>query len=160
MTHPTDDELEAMAVDMMFFQPGETSDQAAAMLRACKGRVRGLPRSDGDGGWTLPMELLQDLEREVMAQGWDGCTAEVTEIIALSVERRILYALDTAPDHSEWNAAIQSAIDACTNVIKSYDVMDETGTKYLPMKTQKAAKGMVSIAREDIGKLKKGPPHD
>ena len=36
MTHPTDDELEAMAVDMMFFQPGETSDQAAAMLRACK----------------------------------------------------------------------------------------------------------------------------
>ena len=111
MTHPTDDELEAMAVDMMFFQPGETSDQAAAMLRACKGRVRGLPRSDGDGGWTLPMELLQDLEREVMAQGWDGCTAEVTEIIALSVERRILYALDTAPDHSEWNAAIESAKD-------------------------------------------------
>ena len=51
-------------------------------------------------------------------------------------------------------------MDACTNVIKSYDVMDETGTKYLPMKTQKAAKGMVSIAREDIGKLKKGQTNE
>ena len=37
MTHPTDDELEAMAVYLEFFQPGETSDQAADMLRACKG---------------------------------------------------------------------------------------------------------------------------
>ena len=61
-----------------------------------------------------------------------------------------------APDHAEWDAAIEAAANACTNVIKSYEVMDATGTKYLPMKTQKAAKGMVSIAREDIRQLKKG----
>lgn len=56
-----------------------------------------LPRSDGDGGWTLPLELLQELAREVAADGWDHPTAEVVQIIALSVERRLLEAatLDT-----------------------------------------------------------------
>ena len=120
MTRPTDDELEAMAVrleamprpsmiDALKFCPHE----AAAMLRACKGRVKPLPRGDGDGGWTLPVELLSDLEREVIADGWDGCTAEVTEIIALSVERRILAALEPAPDHAEWDAALEAAAKKC-----------------------------------------------
>ena len=105
MTHPTDDELEAMAVTMADY----CLHDVAAMLRAVKGRAKPLPRGDGEGGWTLPMELLADLEREVIADGWDGCTAEVTEIIALSVERRILAALEPAPDHSEWDAAIEAA---------------------------------------------------
>ena len=36
VNRPTDEELESMAVDLVFFQPGETSELAAAMLRACK----------------------------------------------------------------------------------------------------------------------------
>lgn len=47
----------------------------------------------------------------------------------------------------------EAAIEACSNVIKNYDVMDASGTKYLPLKTQKAAKGLVAIAREDISAI-------
>jgi hypothetical protein len=50
-------------------------------------------------------------------------------------------------------AALEAAAEVCTSVIKNYDVMDASGQNYLPMKTQKAAKGMVSIAREDIRAL-------
>ena len=49
--------------------------------------------------------------------------------------------------------AYKDAGDVCTSTIKDYDVMDATGTKYLPVATQKAAKGMVAIAREDIRSL-------
>jgi hypothetical protein len=66
-------------------------------------------------------------------------------------DKRILAALEPTPGYLEgWNDAREAAVEACTNVIKNYDVMDGTGTKYLPIKTQKAAKDMVSIAREDI----------
>ena len=95
MSRPTDDELEAMAVDLVFFHPGETSELAAAMLRAMKGRaVKPLPRGDGDGegGWTLPVELLAEIRDEVYANEWDAPCAEVIEIIALSVEARVLAA--------------------------------------------------------------------
>ena len=99
-----------------------------------------------------------DAELEAMAR-------DVERYESLNVRKRaaaMLRACKTgdALDHAEWDTAIEAAAEACTNVIKSYDVMDATGTKYLPMTTQKAAKGMVSIAREDIWKLKKGPNHD
>ena len=122
MTHPTDDELEAMAVrleDGRVCSPAQNSCrngywmlEAAAMLRACKGRaVKPLPRGDGEGGWTLPVELLAEIRDEVYANEWDAPCAEIIEIIALSTEARILSALERAPDHSEWNAAIEAAVD-------------------------------------------------
>jgi hypothetical protein len=55
------------------------------------------------------------------------------------------------------NDALQEAADVCTVVIKEYDVMKPNGTTYEPLKVQKAAKGMVSIARQDIKALKDNP---
>ena len=43
-----------------------------------------------------------------------------------------------------------AAAEACTDIIKKYDVMKPDGVTYEPMRVQRAAKGMVSIAREDI----------
>ena len=53
--------------------------------------------------------------------------------------------------------AIQEAADACTNVIKKYDVMKPDGKTYESLKMQKAAKGMVSLARRDIEALASKP---
>jgi hypothetical protein len=53
--------------------------------------------------------------------------------------------LATARADALWKAA-----EACTNVIKNYDVMKPDGITYEPMRVQKAAKYMVSIARQDI----------
>ena len=128
----TDDELEVMARK---FEQDHWFD-AAAMLRACKGRVRPLPRGDGEGGWTLPMELLAEIRDEVYANEWDAPCAEVIEIIALSTEARILAALDPVPDHAEWDAAIEAA----AKVAQSY------GCCHVPQE----------IA-EEIRALKKGP---
>jgi len=49
--------------------------------------------------------------------------------------------------------AYEAAASSCTNVIKNYDVMKPDGTTYEPIRVQKAAKGMVSLARQDIRAL-------
>ena len=114
MTRPTDDELEAMAARL--YSDGDSEPVhplfygAAAMLRACKGRVKRLPRGDGEGGWTLSTTLLAEIRDEVYANEWDAPCAEVIEVIALSVEHRILAAIDPAPDQGEWDAAIEAAV--------------------------------------------------
>ena len=157
MTHPNDDELIERATQVIEGNDKRTvilsRDEAAALLRACKGRVRGLPRSDGDGGWTLPMDLLQDLDREVRSDGWDGCTAEVTEIIALSVERRILSALEPAPDHEQWNAAIEAA-KAVVRLVKEDCFAPMTRTR------EEAFSAACEEVGRQIDKLKKGPDHE
>jgi peptide subunit release factor 1 (eRF1) len=45
---------------------------------------------------------------------------------------------------------LRRAVEICTYVIKNYDVMKPCGTVYESLKVQKAAKGMVSLARQDI----------
>jgi hypothetical protein len=45
---------------------------------------------------------------------------------------------------------LERASEMCTYVIKNYDVMKPCGHIYESLKVQKAAKGMVSIVREDI----------
>ena len=64
----------------------------------------------------------------------------------------------TAVKDAEWNAAIEAAAKACTTVIKDYDVMTPCGNKYEPIKVQRAAKGMVSLARQDIRALRRAAP--
>lgn len=54
--------------------------------------------------------------------------------------------------------ALREAAEICTNVIKSYDVMEPGKPgQYASLKTQKAAKGMVSLARQDIEALIEAP---
>jgi hypothetical protein len=55
------------------------------------------------------------------------------------------------------NDALDEAADVCTLVIKEYDVMKPNGTTCEPLRVQNAAKGMVSIARQDIEALKAKP---
>ena len=93
MTHPTDDELEAMAVrleDGRVCSPAQNSCrngylllEAAAMLRACKGRD----------------------DRSIC----DYCDETDPEIQAACFAKQCGIALEPAPDHSEWNAAIEAA---------------------------------------------------
>ena len=45
---------------------------------------------------------------------------------------------------------VRAAAEACTNVMKSYDVLKADGKTYEPMRVQKAAKSMVGLTREDI----------
>jgi hypothetical protein len=61
----------------------------------------------------------------------------------------------TRTDHSQAliAAAYEAAEAACTYVIKNYNVMKPDGTTYESLKVQKAATGMVSLAREDIREL-------
>ncbi|WP_288927250.1 hypothetical protein [uncultured Maritimibacter sp.] len=53
--------------------------------------------------------------------------------------------------------AYERAAEICTNVIKNYDVMKPDRETYEPPRVQKAAKGMVSLAREDIRALATSP---
>lgn len=48
---------------------------------------------------------------------------------------------------------LKEAEEICTNIIKNYDVMKPDGKTYEPLRVQRAAKGMVKLAREDIRAL-------
>ena len=115
MTHPTDDELEAMArfveVCIRNGHHPELAD-AAAMLRACKGR-----------GWQ-PMEnapifgkvLRYDPRRrkgeqvfECPADGGFWRHEKIPGMWRHMPEPPGSDALDPAPDHTDWNAAIEAA---------------------------------------------------
>ena len=130
MTRPTDDELEAMAGDMMFFQPGETSDQAAAMLRACKGRGRVKPlvweQARDGAGWHhhLTIAYCPLFEKRFYAE-----YPEKQARIDAAREARILAALEPAPDHSEWNAALEAAAKAAEQYLD--DQIDAKGIRAL-----------------------------
>lgn len=72
-------------------------------------------------------------------------------------ERRILSAI-TIRSEAEIRAderakVVADAVACCTDVIKNYDAMKPDGVTYEPMRVQKVAKGMVSIARQDIRAL-------
>ena len=112
MTRPTDEELEAMAVEL---ECDHWLD-AAAMLRACKGRVRVRPLewvdlyrdgsryevSSGDPlGYTDSIHGLQDGTYHSHFGAFPTLEAAKTAAQA-DYERRVLAALKPAPDHGEW----------------------------------------------------------
>ena len=165
MTHPTDDELEAMAArleDGRVCSPAQNSCrngylmlEAAAMLRACKGRVKRLPRTDGEGGWTLPVELLAEIRDEVYANEWDAPCAEVIEIIAISTETRILAALEPAPDHAEWDAAIEAAANASDDYAALCRENREAGADWISLSQEShdPRVGLSAADREELDRL-------
>ena len=156
MTHPTDEELEAMA---KYHEWLRGDSQTATMLLACKGRVNRLPRTDGEGGWTLPVELLAEIRDEVYASEWDAPCAEIIEIIALSAEARILSALEPAPDHAEWEAAIDAAAQICEAEAKYRlkQIEDTATTDRDQILRWTAGKVQTEVLAKKIRALKKGP---
>ena len=51
----------------------------------------------------------------------------------------------------------EDAIEVCTRLINDFDVMKPDGVTYESAKVQRAAKGMVSLARQDIRALPAAP---
>ena len=163
MTRPTDEQLEAMAKSLAFVanRTGMTierceaiTDRAAAMLRAMKGRVRVKPLEwHGFSSAFIAYTIIGDYHVSRCGENWhwyfeeqdpylEGTIAASEETATAAVqadyEARILAALEPAPDHSDWNAAIEAAARA-----------------------QEAAyrKGIFGEKHSDhIRTLKKGPP--
>ena len=143
MTHPTDEELIARAKQVIEGNDKPTvilsRDEAAAMLRACKGRVRvkaleWLDRNnkerpvrfitnskcgfyqitewlDGSGHVMCFLTPFARPQRVWDAPTCAGGAGPLKAAAQADYEARILSALEPAPDHAEWNAAIDAAAD-------------------------------------------------
>jgi hypothetical protein len=95
---------------------------------------------------------MSDAPETIWAGTASGSTVGVDWSVAKAFTMDIEY---TRTDHSQAliAAAYEAAEAACTYVIKNYNVMKPDGTTYESLKVQKAATGMVSLAREDIREL-------
>ena len=150
MAHPTDDELEAMAVRLEdgrvcsraqnSCRNGYWMLEAAAMLRACKGRVKSRICKECDGNG----------KRHFMRQTPHGPVDDADECRACEGEG-ILAALDPAPDQGERQAYIKgtqsgwdAAIEAAVKVIDARKSVLEVGTEL----------------SDRVRTLKKGPAHE
>ena len=128
MAHPSDDELESMARAVERHESLHIRKKAAAMLRACKGRVRVRALK-----WhqNKTYGSMYDYRIYAVHQGnkygifstflerdqW-GSRVQVAKCVPIEAakaaaqadyEARILAAIERDPDHSEWNAAIEAA---------------------------------------------------
>ena len=100
-------------------------------------------------------DLIERHKKEMLfveaGYGYGPALAEDMSITILELRARIEELetkLATArPD------ALEEAAEVCTNIIRNYDVMKPNGTTYEPVHVQRAAKGMVSLARADIRAL-------
>ena len=182
MTHPSDDELEAMAAllqnvsnDALYnglFGISRILAEAAALLRACKGRVRVKAlewrksergfrweetacgsyvifyKSEGDA-------TLSHGATTVTVAEYDGDNMGVKCKAAAQAdyEARILSALEPAPDHEQWNAAIEAA-KAVVRLVKEDCFAPMTRTR------DEAFAAACGEVERQIDKLKKGPDHD
>ena len=120
---PTDDELEAIAIRIERYDSLNVRKQTAAMLRACKGRVRVKPlewvdlHADGSRydvtfdhllGYCDSIHGLQDDTYHSRLGAFP--TLEAAKAAAQAdYETRTLAALEPAPDQGEWDAAIEAA---------------------------------------------------
>ena len=143
---PTDDELEAMAAKLEGSGCLKQIFEAAAMLRAMKGQVKVKPlvweQARDGAGWhpQLTIAYCPLFEKRFYAEH-----PEKQAKIDAAREARILAALEPAPDHETWNAAIEAAMDVCTSLICGV-------THY--------GSEPYEICAAAIRQLKKGPPHD
>jgi len=161
MTHPTDDELEAMAAKLDRNGPSHVDadiwmSEAAAMLRACKGRVRVKPleweQARDGAGWhpQLTIAYCPVFEKRYYAEH-----PEKQAKIDASREARILAALEPAPDHPEWDAAIEAAAKACEGFTKSHHIAQDIKSGIFP-----SASHLPDAISAAIRTLKKGQTND
>jgi hypothetical protein len=154
MTHPTDDELEAMAVK---FEQDHWFD-AAAMLRACK-----TGDAPDQGEWNMDESEYGTLIYSLKQDGWRKGEPIMVNDVTIRIENangsshdlgpiaaRILAALNPAPDNSEWNAAIEAAANVAQLRSKNGSSEDHPYNR-----------GWIrcaTITSDAIRALKKGPP--
>ena len=137
MTRPTDDELEAMAAKLEGSGCLKQILEAAAMLRACKGRVR------------VEVDAALKRAEELASIHSDWSADEIEHYRRELASSR--GALEPAPDNSEWNAAIEAAKDAIKAMRGPIDV-PRTGKAAV---FDDACESCLDVIRQ----LKKGPPH-
>lgn len=82
-----------------------------------------------------------------------GAEEKFTEAQVTIDDLRAQLAALTAERDALVGAVIERAAEVCTAIIKDYDVMKPDGKTYEPLRVQKAAKGMVSLVRQDIRAL-------
>ena len=168
MTRPTDDELEAMAARLDQSDANEYSydndkEQAAAMLRAMK--VRGndclIEFDNGEkislssfSGGAAPEGIMgsitlikEDEDGKATFRAYKSVTDWQSGLQARA-------ALEPAPDHSDWNAAIEAA--AQVGCSADTVVFENTWTDGQCA----AAISAMQSARRAIRALKKGPTND
>ena len=137
MTHSTDDELEAAAKLLADACMSDTVDDwhrdTAAMLRAIKGRVD-----------LNPLKKWLAHEENICRAAGDRAG-----VIAYSRVLAKLAALDPAPDHAEWDDAIEAAAQKAE---ERFELCERDNTP--PCYLRKCAIGGV------LRSLKKGPRHD
>ena len=123
MAHPTDDELEIRALTLneiarvkrsgtvLERELADMLDRTAAALHACKGRVR-------VDTHTVASEVFKAIVWGAQSSpppygaaypSYTRSGNSDAETEARVIAARILAALEPAPDHSEWNAAIEAA---------------------------------------------------
>jgi len=182
MTHPTDDELEAMTARLDKGDPfGGVMQRAAAMLRACKGRVRVKPlewlHSDETlrfyASWRAIDYLIEDRTQHGRGFNLLFLSTGVNEVFltldaAIAAAQadyaaRILAALEPAPDHAEWDAAIEAAAQSVKgrsdNVRKKMSEAYDLGNIDL-VHAWLAVISHLDLAQEGIVNLKKGQTND
>jgi len=156
MTHPTDDKLEAMAVkiwrehvaicQMIGVDPETTvtpAIKAAAMLRECKGRDAAAFETGMDTALKCIASLGYGKNHDVDEGHEDAYRAVETYLKDWKTHRPA--SLEPAPDHAEWNAAIEASIDEI-----------DCGCDGLCLSPHACPKDDV----QSIHQLKKGPSHD
>ena len=150
MTHPSDDELEAIAARLSVKNGYAAPDfatpiaeplklEAAALLRACKGRVRVKPGEIERSVWSAMKWAAEN------NPGFDGVPEytdrgnSFAETECRAAAARILAALEPAPDQGEWNAAIEAAAEVAEYIPNGAHPSEYTAA---------------------IRALKRGPSHD
>lgn len=87
----------------------------------------------GWGGYSRP-EPRYPLDERERNTGAEYVRADIVETTVKDVREK----------------ALREAAEICTGIIRDYDVMKPDGKTYEPLRVQKAAKGMVRLARQDI----------
>lgn len=152
MTHPTDDELEAMAVRLDKGDPfGGVMQQAAALLRACMGgavKVKPLEWKECNSGnfkkgqcfAARSMVDFAPIAIHKKADGWwlsldceTHPTLEAAKAAAQAdYERRILSALEPAPDARQeaWRAGMLEAAKVAQGQYRERSMLDPESPCY------------------------------
>jgi len=113
MRHPTDDELEALAARLDKGDPfGGVMQRTAAMLRACKGRRWQTMESAPIFGKVLRYDPRRREGEQVFECPADGGFWRHEKVPGMWMHMpEPPAALEPAPDHSDWDAAIEAAAD-------------------------------------------------
>ena len=123
------------------------------MLRACKGRVRVKPGQIERIVWSAMTWAAENNPGFNGVPEYTDRGNSFAENECRETASRILAALEPAPDHEQWNAAIEAA-KAVVRLVKEDCFAPMTRTR------EEAFSAACGEVERQIDKLKKGPDHE